>query len=88
MFEIIALLLFCASVHFLILVFHNKQNFTFKTFYKALVRIFVFCFISISCLFLVKSVTDNVYDQSIILFVLGFVVFRYFFLRDYQEEKK
>jgi hypothetical protein len=88
MLDIITLILVSGCVHFLILVFHNKQSFSLKTLIKALMRIMFFCAVAFCFFIAMKPLIKNLYDELIMLFIVGFFVFFCFYLKDYRDETK
>lgn len=87
MLEILALLFLGVSIHFITLVFHNKQKANLKNFYKATVRIVGAVGCLIFALMLAKPWLDNRIDQALVLCALVFLVFKVFFVNDYKSEK-
>jgi hypothetical protein len=86
--EIISPLFISISIYFLILVFHNKQKFSFKTFFKVSVRVLGFFVILMATVFALKPFLSNVYDQAIILGVVAFITIKLFYTKDYEDEEK
>ncbi|OKY25047.1 hypothetical protein [Thalassotalea sp. PP2-459] len=86
MLEILILLLISVTIHFLILVFHNKQKFNGKTFFKASLRILGFSICLIAILFAVKPLLDTVFDELLIIVLFGYIVFLGLYLNDYKNE--
>jgi uncharacterized membrane protein YccC len=88
MIEVLTLLLVSVSIHFLVLVFHNKQKLSSQTFFKASLRILGFGSGLLIILYLLKPLINNVYDEIVIVLITGFLVFLSFYLKDYHDEKK
>lgn len=88
MFEVLALLFASASIHFLVLAFHNRQKFSSRTFLKASLRILIFGVLLLTTLYLVRPFINNLYDELFFVLVVGFIIFFGFYLRDYREEDK
>lgn len=86
MLEILILLFISASIHFLTLVFHNKQNLNSKTFFKASIRILCFSILLIAILFAANPFLSNVFDELLIIIIIGFVIFLSFYIKDYKNE--
>lgn len=86
MLEILILLFLSASIHFLTLVFHNKQSFNSKTFFKASTRILCFSIFLIFTLFAVKPFLKNIFDELLIVLIVGFFVFWLFYIKDYKND--
>ena len=86
--EIISPLFISIIIYFLISVFHNKQKFSFKTFFKVSVRIFGAVVILLTTLVALKPWVSNRYDQAIILGVVAFVIFKLIYTKDYDGEEK
>ncbi|MEM9103817.1 MAG: hypothetical protein AAGB12_16030 [Pseudomonadota bacterium] len=85
--EIMFSLLVAATIHFLVLVYHNNQEFSSRTFLKSSMRIIGTIVCIIVALFITKPLHKNATDGVIFVMVLVcYFLYLKFFTDDYKND--
>ncbi|MBE1299028.1 MAG: hypothetical protein GJ680_03850 [Alteromonadaceae bacterium] len=83
--EILLLLLMATTIHFSVLVFHNKNKFSMATFYKASRRIVGFLVILLAIMVILKPLLKTTSDELIVIVIVTYAVFYKYFSNDYKK---